>query len=95
MVSEFTNKSKSVEDISDDGPAGTVQHTNTELEQSANDDIIENNVDPAENESSERNLQEIHEFLRENDEGKVRPLKKRQRMMEFPYSTGCYIHILY
>ena len=43
----------------------------------------------ADDESSQSDLQEIEEFLYENeDQGRVRPLKKRPRMMEIPYSTG-------
>ena len=64
-------------------------------DQPTNRDIAaESNPDPeVADKSCETDLQEIEEFLYENEDlGKARPLKKRPRMMEIPYSTGFYCY---
>ena len=73
MVSEFTSKSNSVEEMTDNDP---------------DKDNLANN-EPEDKDNSESDLQEIQEFLNQTDDvGKIKPLKKRPRMMEVPYSTG-------
>ena len=84
MVSEFINRNKPVDEL----------RTDKDQEEPTNGDIaVESSAEPevADNESCEssQDLQEIEEFLYENEDlGKARPLKKRARMMEIPYSTG-------
>ena len=73
MVSEFTSKNNSVDDMTNIDPD--------------KDSLAYNEVENKDN--SESDLQEIQEFLNENEDvGKIKPLKKRPRMMEVPYSTG-------
>ena len=90
MVSEFINRNKPV----DAGENTTNEDEEDEeaYEKTTNgDDTALSNPVPevADDESSQSDLQEIEEFLYENeDQGRVRPLKKRPRMMEIPYSTG-------
>ena len=84
MVSEFINRNKPVDEL----------RTDKDQEEPTNGDIaVESSaeLEVADNESCEssQDLQEIEEFLYENEDlGKARPLKKRARMMEIPYSTG-------
>ena len=79
MVSEFTNRSKSVDEITVFGSPDIDK-----------DEDNDNNEAPevTDKESSESDLQEIREFLYENEDMGKKPLKKRPRMMEVPYSTG-------
>ena len=88
MVSEFLNRNKPV----DENPTNEDEEDEEAYEKPTNgDDTALSNPVPevADDESSQSDLQEIEEFLYENeDQGRVRPLKKRPRMMEIPYSTG-------
>ena len=88
MVSEFLNRNKPV----DENPTNEDEEDEEAYEKTTNgDDTALSNPVPevADDESSQSDLQEIEEFLYENeDQGRVRPLKKRPRMMEIPYSTG-------
>lgn len=68
--------------------------TDEDQDEPTNEGIAaESNPDPEPaDKSCESDLQEIEEFLYENEDlGKARPLKKRPRMMEVPYSTGVLI----
>ena len=87
MVSQFINRNKPVEELT------TVEEPITEEDQDqpTNRDIgaVSDPENADADKSCETDLQEIEEFLSENEDvGKVRPLKKRPRMMEIPYSTG-------
>ena len=88
MVSEFLNRNKPV----DENPTNEDEEDEEAYEKTTNgDDTALSNPVPevADDESSQSDLQEIEEFLYENeDQGRIRPLKKRPRMMEIPYSTG-------
>ena len=88
MVSEFLNRNKPV----DENTTNEDEEDEEAYEKTANgDDTALSNpvLEVADDESSQSDLQEIEEFLYENeDQGRVRPLKKRPRMMEIPYSTG-------
>ena len=90
MVSQFINRNKPVEELT----------TEEDHDEPTNRDIAAGSDPASEGAEAEEScesdpasdLQEIEEFLYENeDEGKVRPLKKRPRMMEIPYSTGVSI----
>ena len=87
MVSEFIHRNKSVDEnttIEDED-----EPTNGENAAVSNNPVPEDADADNAIESPENDLHEIEEFLYENqDLGKVRPLKKRPRMMEIPYSTG-------
>ena len=88
MVSEFLNRNKPV----DENPTNEDEEDEEAYEKTTNgDDTALSNPVPevADDESSQSDLQEIEEYLYENeDQGRVRPLKKRPRMLEIPYSTG-------
>ena len=88
MVSEFINRKKPV----DENATNADEEDEEAYEKPTNgDDTALSNPVPkvADDESSQSDLQEIEEFLYENeDQGRIRPLKKRPRMMEIPYSTG-------
>ena len=82
MVSEFINRNKPVDEV-------TTNEDDDEPTHGDNATVSNPVPEVVDNESSESDLQEIEEFLYENEDlGKVRPLKKRPRMMEIPYSTG-------
>ena len=87
-MSEFLNRNKPV----DENPTNEDEEDEEAYEKTTNgDDTALSNPVPevADDESSQSDLQEIEEYLYENeDQGRVRPLKKRPRMMEIPYSTG-------
>ena len=87
MVSEFIYRSKPVnENTTNEDEA---EPTNGENAAVSNNPVPEDAEPDNATESPESDLHEIEEFLYENqDLGKVRPLKKRPRMMEIPYSTG-------
>ena len=86
MVSAFIPRHKPVAEL----------RTDEDQDEQTNGDIAAvSNPGPevADSESCESDLQEIEEFLYENEDlGKARPLKKRPRMMEIPYSTGFYCY---
>ena len=88
MVSEFIHRNKPV----DENTTNEDEEDEEAYEKTTNgDDTALSNPVPevADDESSQSDLQEIEEFLYENeDQGRIRPLKKRPRMMEIPYSTG-------
>ena len=90
MVSEFINRNKPVD--ADENTTNEDEEDEEAYEKTANgDDTALSNpvLEVADDESSQSDLQEIEEYLYENeDQGRVRPLKKRPRMMEIPYSTG-------
>ena len=93
MVSEFINRNKPLDELRTDKDQDELR-TDQDREEPTNGDIaVESSTEPevADNESCEssQDLQEIEEFLYENEDlGKARPLKKRARMMEIPYATG-------
>ena len=88
MVSQFINRKKPELTTEEDQD----EPINQDIEAGSDPASEAAEADDSSDSDPASDLQEIEEFLYENeDEGSVRPLKKRPRMMEIPYSTGVSI----